>query len=88
METITRNVSDLEGEERRKYETLLGHSLRENQQIVIQVVTPGDSLAAEVPSETNKSLPEWCNVYEGLSDDEITELEDVILRRADLSRPS
>jgi hypothetical protein len=32
------------------------------------------------------SLPEWCNVFEGLSDDEIDEIDSVILNRADLSR--
>ena len=33
-------------------------------------------------------LPEWCNVYEGLTDEEIADLEKTILTRADLSRPS
>ncbi len=88
METITRNVSDLEGDERRTYETLLGHSLHENQQIVIQVVTPEPSPEEKPASESVRLLPDWCNVYDGLSDDEIAELEDLILRRADLTRPS
>jgi hypothetical protein len=30
-------------------------------------------------------LPEWCNVYEGLADEEIADLEKTILTRADLS---
>jgi len=33
-------------------------------------------------------LPEWCNVYAGLSDEEIADVEKTILTRADLSRPS
>jgi hypothetical protein len=88
METITRNVSDLKHNERRTYETLLGHSLRENQQIVIQVVTPSESAEEKVSSASTGQLPDWCHVYDGLTDDEIVELEDVILRRADLARPS
>lgn len=32
-------------------------------------------------------LPEWCNVYAGLTDDEIADLEKRILTRADLTRP-
>jgi hypothetical protein len=34
------------------------------------------------------ALPDWCNVYDGLSDDEIAAAEQVILQRADLTRPS
>lgn len=34
------------------------------------------------------TLPEWCNVYAGLSDEEIAELEETILTRADLTRSS
>jgi predicted DNA-binding antitoxin AbrB/MazE fold protein len=38
--------------------------------------------------DTGLTLPAWCNVYEGLSDDEVADLEKVILQRADLTRPS
>ena len=31
-------------------------------------------------------LPDWCNVYAGLTDDEVAEVEKVILQRADLTR--
>ncbi len=34
------------------------------------------------------ALPVWCNVYEGLSDEEIADLDRTILTRADLTRPS
>lgn len=32
-------------------------------------------------------LPEWCNVYAGLTDEQIADLEKTILTRADLTRP-
>ena len=32
-------------------------------------------------------LPDWCNVYEGLSDQEIDGLESIVLQRANLNRP-
>lgn len=89
MESIIRNVKDLPREERRVYEDVLGHELRENQQIILQVIT-----LHEPPEEPTSgvaqtgTLPEWCNVYEGLSDEQITELEEVILTRADLTRSS
>ncbi len=37
-------------------------------------------------SGDSTSLPEWCNVYEGLSEAEIEELERAILIRCDLKR--
>ena len=93
METVIRNVGDIDAQDRQALEHVLGRSLRENQQLVIQVVNlhdkpttpaqpvaPGQNAAAK--------LPEWCNVYAGLSDEEIADLEKIILTRADLTRPS
>ena len=37
---------------------------------------------------TDARLPDWCNVYEGMSDDDIRDVETVALNRADLTRPS
>ena len=34
------------------------------------------------------TLPDWCNVYEGLSDAEVAAIEEVTLTRANLTRPS
>ena len=88
METVVHNVRDLRRNDRSAAEQLVGHSLRENQKLVIQVVS------VELPAErhgngtTEGKLPEWCNVYAGLSDEEIADLEKTILTRADLSRPS
>ncbi len=91
MQKITRNVRDLKSEERRLYEAVLGENLRENQLVVIQVLDLGEApLASKEPSSEQPTgkLPEWCNVYDGLSDKDIAEVEGVALQRADLSRPS
>ena len=32
-------------------------------------------------------LPDWCNVYEGLSEEDLASLEEVILNRSDFTRP-
>ena len=42
MEPIIRDVKDLESEERRVYESVLGHALGENQRVVIRVVDLGN----------------------------------------------
>lgn len=80
MESIIRNVRDIETNQRRALEQVLGQKLQENQQIIIQVVTP--------VKEPEQRLPDWCNVYEGLTAERVTEIEDVILGRCDLTRPS
>ena len=38
MESISRDVKSLESDERRLYESVVGHALRENQRIIIHVI--------------------------------------------------
>ena len=92
MADFVRNVREIESADRQAMERLLGQPLHENEQLVIRVVTakPGPQSSCEPPptSGTMAVLPEWCNVYAGLSDEEIADLERTILARADLARPS
>lgn len=88
MDTVIRKVDEIDDQDRQAIEHLLGLRLHENQQLVIQVITPqtvSDEGAAN--SETGSKLPEWCDAYEGLSEAEVTKLEQTILTRADFSRP-
>ncbi|MBW3596623.1 MAG: hypothetical protein KY475_05040 [Planctomycetes bacterium] len=79
MECATRKVTELSAEERRVYEAALGTVLRDDQQVTLQVAAAEQSPAAGI-------LPPWCNVYAGMSDEEIEQLEAVILDRAVISR--
>jgi hypothetical protein len=83
MQTLARDVRELNESDQQAIEHLLGQSLRDDQRLLIQVV---DSTAPEEQPTIPASLPSWCNVYEGLSDQEIAELEQTILSRGD-SRP-
>lgn len=87
MGTIIRNVRDIETGERRALEQVLGQPLMDNQQIFIHVVTIGND-SAEERSATTSGLPDWCNIYEGLTDEHLADIERVILERCDLTRPS
>lgn len=78
METISRNVSDLGAGERSLMEQLVGHRLSDEQKLVIQVL--GANRNAELVDADTDELPEWCNVYEGLADDQIAEIENSIVR--------
>lgn len=93
METVIRNVGEIDAHDRQSLEHVLGRFLRENQQLVINIVNlnvPAGTEPATASQKANgaSAMPAWCNVYEGLSDDEITDMEQTILQRADLSRPS
>ena len=80
METVTRQVRDLDQQDRSALERVVGHTLGESQQLVIQVT--GD-LASPPPngeSVAEGQLPEWCHIYEGLTDQEIDELDRAIIR--------
>jgi len=87
MSKVKRSVSDLEKDARRVFEAVLGERLLENQVVVLEVFHPAElSPQSDVTDGTQPGakLPAWCNVYEGLSDAEIVEIENLVRRRSDL----
>jgi hypothetical protein len=89
MEAVTRNVKEIGTADRQALEHVLGTPLSEDQRVVIQVlsaeavnvVTPNGALRKAEPDKAEPDkLPEWCNVYEGLSDEEIDDIERSIVR--------
>lgn len=79
METFIRNVGELDTNDRTALERVVGHKLRENQRIVIHVV--GANVPSGVESPTaSEALPDWCDVYAGLSEAEVDELDRGIVR--------
>ncbi len=90
MDTVIRNVDEIDAHDRQSLEHVLGLLLRENEQLVINIVDREISVETDsAPTSSSPSgqptLPSWCNVYEGLSDDDIAAVEQTILQRADLS---
>ena len=80
METITRQVGEMQAHERSAAALLLGHSLRGHEQIILQVL---DLDVTEPPAEDSRpaqTLPDWCNVYEGLTDEEVENIHRSITR--------
>ncbi len=87
MDTYIRNVKDIGTSDRQALEHVIGQHLSEHQQLVIQIVNVDSQQEAAVESLSRAgSLPEWCHVYQGLSDEAISSLEQAVLTRADLSR--
>lgn len=87
MESVTRNVKDIGSADRQALEHVIGRDLSDDQRLVIHVVNVDVSHPrAQKPTQTASSLPDWCNVYDGLTDEAILSLEKTLLTRADLSR--
>lgn len=82
---VSFNVKDIATSDRQVLEHVLGISLQNDQQLVVQVVGPHD---ADEPTRAGKiaKLPEWCLLYEGMTDEEIEAFERTVLTRADLTR--
>ena len=79
MESIVCNVRDLDQADRSALERVVGCELRASQRLVIQVMTmPVEETHQEPPG--SGELPDWCNIYQGLSDPEIDELDRAITR--------
>ena len=88
METIVRNVSDIDMRDRQALEHVVGQELRDDQQVMISVIDSAGPQATPGAGDGGNTLPEWCHVYAGLSEDEIADLERTVLSRADFSRPA
>lgn len=87
METVSRNVKDLEFSDRRALENVIGSPLGENQVVVIRVETAGaESPTTTVPPVVEQQVPDWWKIYDGLDDQEIDRLDQAIRGRADLTR--
>jgi polyribonucleotide nucleotidyltransferase len=60
MESITRNVDQIESDERRVYETVLGHALRGNQQVILRVIDLKQEPDESVSRAAREEFHELC----------------------------
>ncbi len=87
MESIVRDVRDIDAGDRHAIEHVVGRQLRDNQRLIIQLAEIEIPLSEpSTKAHSTPTLPDWCNVYEGLSDQEIAEIEAIALNRANLTR--
>lgn len=92
IKTIIRDIRDIAEGDRSALEQALGETLRDDQRLVVQVLTLSDSPSAEQSvvgaDEAYSQLPEWCDVFAGLSEAEISEVERTAGQRLNLTRES
>lgn len=80
METITRQVGELRANERSAAELLVGHRLRGNEQLILQILDLDVVQPPKQEPQPSHSLPTWCNVYEGLSAEDVETIHQSITR--------
>ncbi len=68
METIKRQVGELQANERSAAELLLGHRLRGNEQLILQILELDLAAPPTNDSRPAQTLEDWCNVYKGVPD--------------------
>lgn len=78
------DVAALDAPHRQALEEVIGHQLATSQRLIISVIevaVPADS--SPRPAQT---LEQWTNIYNGLDERQIEEVDAVAKTRADLSR--
>lgn len=80
METISRQVDDLQPQERSAVELLLGHRLQGSERMILQIVEAETSDPPARTADADNQLPAWCNVYAGLSDQQVRTIDESIVR--------
>jgi hypothetical protein len=91
MDPIIRPVRGIDAADRQALEHVLGRRLEEDQEVIIRVATPKRRTPTRRPkgkAVPRGRLPAWCDVFAGMTDQQIKATERVILRRADLTRAS
>ena len=86
MELITRDVDKIESNERRVYEAVLGHALRDNQQVILRVIELRKQPDESVRQKASEEFHELCREgtenrqRQGISMDEADEALDEAIR--------
>ena len=87
MESIVRNVSDIDVRDRHALEHVVGRALRDDQRLIIRLAE------IEIPVEPvvvaprlGEALDDWTRFYDGLSNREVDEIDEIVKTRANLTR--
>jgi hypothetical protein len=74
METVVKNVRDLDPADRSALERVVGYQLRETQQVIVKVVNLdlGPTAPASPDGTGGAEVPDWWKIYDGLGDEPIS----------------
>lgn len=81
METVIRNVGELDAPERSALERVIGHPLRESERIILSIQKLDLPLhSAAPPQDMPAGIPEHWKVFDGLSEAEVDDICSGIVR--------
>jgi len=80
MEIIHFSIDALNPSARQAMESVVGHPLRTDQRLVIQVLEAETASASG--GTANTELPEWCDVFAGLTSEEVAAVDASIASRS------
>jgi hypothetical protein len=80
------NVKDIAASDRRVLEHVFGVPLQDEQRLVVQIVGSEKAESEGAAKAEVTGLPEWCRLYEGMTDKEIEIFEETVLTRANMTR--
>ena len=78
------DIGSLDASHRRALEELVGRELEANQRLTISITDIDPVPPMAKPAQ---SLKDWTEIYDGLSDEEVDEIDQIIKTRANLTRP-
>ncbi len=79
------DVMALDANHRRALEEVIGVQLQGNQRLTIDVTEISQPRTRETP-RPRQTVQDWTNVYEGLTDEQIEEIDRIAKTRANLTR--
>jgi hypothetical protein len=79
------DVTSLDAAHLKALEDVIGTPLLANQRLIIYVTATAARQGEALPRPT-QTLEDWTTVYEGLSDQEIDDIDKVVKTRANLTR--
>jgi len=77
------NVTSLDDAHRRAFEDVIGIQLGRNQRLMIKVA---DIDLTPTGRRSGLTISDWTEVYEGLTDEEVEDIDRAVNTRADLTR--
>lgn len=78
------DIATMDGSHRRALEEVIGCELAANHRLIISVVEV--TLPENIGARPAQTLDDWTSVYDGLSDREIDEIDQIAKTRANLTR--
>jgi hypothetical protein len=78
------DVAALDESHRRALEDVIGRDLAPNQQLLIRVIEAESQVRGT--ARPAQSLEDWTRIYDGLSDEQIEAIDQIVTTRANLTR--